>query len=449
MDYASDSKLSLTIKTWNKDTEDLYDFETDNIQKTQYIIDSPSQPEYLIKTELEIVKTPYPLQYINDHTSSKIICQINFFPSSLQYELIPAFNSEELKDVPEEKIEYLWLKLPQDYIPISIGDIIKIGRVRIKLSSFSTEVCVTSSSESAVVETNKSFKEESKCEMCRVCYRQDSDIDNPLISPCLCTGTIKYIHYKCLQSSINMKFLVYENDYCKLCTWKNFNCEICKSEYPTYLKYKARTYPLIDYTSVPFHKFAVFDYYLYDDEELKPFRRGTLFVNLGDENKSEFSVGRTQSNAIKLRNISVSRVHCSLKYENGMMFIRDDGSKFGTMLYMKEPYIFCGGRLRNLTNSVFCGDNCVVSSGRYAFEFSLEKKKSFFLIGNWFGLNCCKNQDTNDSDCLVLKSESDDEGKEKDVTKKFERKNVYEDHIKLIDYIFTSIDSDRKKVKNL
>ena len=105
MDYSSDSKLSLTIKTWNKDTEDLYDFETDNIQKTQYIIDSPSQPEYLIKTELEIIKTPYPLQYINEHTSSKIICQINFFPSSLQYELIPAFNSEELKDVPEEKIE--------------------------------------------------------------------------------------------------------------------------------------------------------------------------------------------------------------------------------------------------------------------------------------------------------------------------------------------------------
>ena len=34
---------------------------------------------------------------------------------------------------------------------------------------------------------------------CRICYDSDNDLNNPLIYPCKCTGTSKYIHKLCLK----------------------------------------------------------------------------------------------------------------------------------------------------------------------------------------------------------------------------------------------------------
>ena len=33
---------------------------------------------------------------------------------------------------------------------------------------------------------------------CRICF-EPADKDNKLINPCLCTGTSKFVHEKCLQ----------------------------------------------------------------------------------------------------------------------------------------------------------------------------------------------------------------------------------------------------------
>jgi hypothetical protein len=41
--------------------------------------------------------------------------------------------------------------------------------------------------------------------MCRVCYGDDTTDENPLISPCKCKGSMKYIHYKCLKNWLNSK----------------------------------------------------------------------------------------------------------------------------------------------------------------------------------------------------------------------------------------------------
>lgn len=33
---------------------------------------------------------------------------------------------------------------------------------------------------------------------CRVCFSKLATMDNPFICPCKCTGSIRYIHLKCL-----------------------------------------------------------------------------------------------------------------------------------------------------------------------------------------------------------------------------------------------------------
>ena len=40
---------------------------------------------------------------------------------------------------------------------------------------------------------------------CRICLSENYTDDNPLICPCNCDGTMKYIHLKCLQRALRSK----------------------------------------------------------------------------------------------------------------------------------------------------------------------------------------------------------------------------------------------------
>lgn len=52
-------------------------------------------------------------------------------------------------------------------------------------------------------------------DICRVC-RIAGDDDQPLFHPCLCTGSIKYVHQNCL-----LEWLKYsKKDVCELCNHK-------------------------------------------------------------------------------------------------------------------------------------------------------------------------------------------------------------------------------------
>lgn len=37
-----------------------------------------------------------------------------------------------------------------------------------------------------------------------------------------------------------------------------------------------------------------------------------------------------------MKDISISRTHCSLEYNNGILILRDKGSKFGTLVKVKN-----------------------------------------------------------------------------------------------------------------
>merc|ERR1711913_21495 len=55
---------------------------------------------------------------------------------------------------------------------------------------------------------------------CRICFQDLVDPDNPLISPCRCSGSIGYVHRKCLRKWIEVNYAV---DFPK--------CEICHFPY--------------------------------------------------------------------------------------------------------------------------------------------------------------------------------------------------------------------------
>lgn len=63
--------------------------------------------------------------------------------------------------------------------------------------------------------------EESEVRACRICFEQDSDEANPLISPCKCSGSCKYVHRDCLRR--------WREEGVTETTF--YQCEICKFKY--------------------------------------------------------------------------------------------------------------------------------------------------------------------------------------------------------------------------
>ena len=55
--------------------------------------------------------------------------------------------------------------------------------------------------------------------ICKICFEKETKT-NPLIAPCLCEGTIKYVHQKCLKNWLNSSNIKPELAKCGICKCK-------------------------------------------------------------------------------------------------------------------------------------------------------------------------------------------------------------------------------------
>ena len=241
---------------------------------------------------------------------------------------------------------------------------------------------------------------------CRICYCSESDEDNPLISPCKCSGSMGYIHYACLKHCLDSKITKKEDEYHRLYCWKTFECEICKLQYPESLKYGDRIYSIVD-LQVTFKQYVTCDYFLFDDTKKETFRKGILVINLS--NDSETTIGRTAKNRIKLKDISVSRVHCVLKTVGDKLYIVDKGSKFGTMIYVNRDI--------ELTEQM--KDNAGFVSGKHFYKTNIVIQRSFFESLFNFPFQCCECKTVKERDFVL----EDDEPCVVDINKQPTNKN--------------------------
>ena len=432
------SSLIIKTKIWKKDTDDLFDFEAEDIKKNEIKINSFYPETYLISNneEIFILNSNQDLQLKsnkNYDSSFLILSEINY--SNNSFIINNPIHSFNLKEIIKKKnqITRTW-KISQrnKESEIKEGDIIKLGRVRLKFD----KICIKNNlieqnkinilkqntnnvhnnsyynlnlSNNNITNVNQSLNEskisndknihenineESSSNhkyYCRICYRSDSDIENPLISPCKCSGSMQYIHYKCLKHFIDIKMQKKADENFKFYTWKNFECEICKYEYPKYLKYKNTIYPMVDIEN-DYDSYAICDYTLFDDNKKKTFRRGLIIFKMNEEN-DEITVGRTQSNKIKLKDISVSRNHCSIIKKNNKLYVLDKGSKFGTLIYMNNPINLYLNKINdNLENLI---------SGRFSFSIGLVQNFSLFEKLFFLNLQCCQCKNTNDKEVDV------------------------------------------------
>ncbi|MCQ2817274.1 MAG: E3 ubiquitin-protein ligase MARCH [archaeon] len=70
--------------------------------------------------------------------------------------------------------------------------------------------------------------------MCKICYQNSNERDNPLVHLCNCSGGIRYSHFQCIKKWMETKLQIKENEKKTVKSYniKSFNCEICKTPYP-------------------------------------------------------------------------------------------------------------------------------------------------------------------------------------------------------------------------
>eukprot|EP01054_Gregarina_sp_Poly1_P002139 Gregarina_sp_Poly_1__2138@NODE_1567_length_3829_cov_208_686603_g1034_i0_p1_GENE_NODE_1567_length_3829_cov_208_686603_g1034_i0NODE_1567_length_3829_cov_208_686603_g1034_i0_p1_ORF_typecomplete_len480_score53_11RINGv/PF12906_7/9_3e16DUF587/PF04532_12/0_039FANCL_C/PF11793_8/0_1FANCL_C/PF11793_8/2_7e03zfRING_2/PF13639_6/1e04zfRING_2/PF13639_6/0_83zfRING_2/PF13639_6/3_4e03_NODE_1567_length_3829_cov_208_686603_g1034_i022773716 len=73
--------------------------------------------------------------------------------------------------------------------------------------------------------------------VCRICLCEEEDAkEDPLVSPCKCKGSMKWIHLKCLRTWMEGRLNIKTDEVGPTCFfWRPLECELCQESYPTYV----------------------------------------------------------------------------------------------------------------------------------------------------------------------------------------------------------------------
>ena len=429
--------LEITSHIWLKKTDDLFDFDSENKSTKYYSISKEDKENYIIsfiensEETNDIVSSNNLKEKLYQNLTTKIISVLLYNNSTLNFSIINSFKRKNKDNFFTPKYcERIWSVIPQnDYNIIKEGDIIKLGRLRLKFDKINfsnknnknennniinsrTSYTMININTNPIMTTSNDFmpninnnlseeltknnfiiepeKETIEKIYCRLCYQEDSTVLDPLLCPCKCKGSMKYIHYSCLKKSIMQKIQVRKEKYFDLYFFKSYHCEICLETYPKYIKYKSYIYNLVEIDLSKFNDYIQTSIIYYTEknhhvnnsnleyENKKQLSYlGYLIFNIDDQ--MELKVGRNQNNEIVLKDISISRFHCVLKRENNLLKIKDSKSKFGTLSYIK-----------NTKQIELEQPSLTLISGKHQFIFNLKyHEKMFGFLQNIFGNGCC------------------------------------------------------------
>ena len=177
-----------------------------------------------------------------------------------------------------------------------------------------------------------------KGKICRICLSGEEDSEkNPLICPCICKGSMKYIHYYCLKNWLNLKIeseLGFGSDTetqqpTITYSTNDISCELCKTQLPDYIKHKENIYN-VSFYKPKYNKFIVLESIRDDDRRVK-------FIHIIPLNKKQIvKIGRLNNCDLSLPDFSISKLHCCIYIEKEQLFL-ENNSKYGTKVLVQTP----------------------------------------------------------------------------------------------------------------
>ncbi|CAD8086195.1 unnamed protein product [Paramecium sonneborni] len=312
-------QVSIEIATWTQNNHGLFDYESQDLKISKLIVENSS---YLILNQdtVSLSNTP----------SEKCLGRIVFENKQIYF-----YNNSESID------SYVKLGSQQKQI-IQVGDLFKFGRIEYFISELNNGEQVQIANDYYHLDRHIKLGKSEIIRQCKICLVEDLEVaedpkDPYLTNLCGCQGHISYVHYQCLKSWIN-----YSNRItCKQTQntvqyhWnKALECEICRVPLPARIYVENQTQPLqliqIERLNGPY---IIFEQ-ITRQENLS---KSLIFMHAFGTNI--ISIGRGHTSEVRCQDISVSRNHARVSFNNNCWFIQDQGSKFGTLRIIPQKLL--------------------------------------------------------------------------------------------------------------
>lgn len=221
----------IAASTWKGTYSNLFDYTTNNM-------------ENYVRSSANISLTiPGAITFINKE-SDKIVSGDAESPTSMAkveeqknkwFLFTPCDNPSKLTS------QQMWVVVkstPSKKYQLKEGDLIKIGKQKIKIKEIVLEDNALEDNNMEIKTKCKIYenflardhsdgyndsKDPSDPSICRVCL-DEGEFNNPLIAPCKCSGSAKFIHIKCIQEWFNKTINPRKVNSSLIITWKPLVC---------------------------------------------------------------------------------------------------------------------------------------------------------------------------------------------------------------------------------
>lgn len=381
--------MSVSTSTWPRDSHGLFDYETTSAVRSNFLVKEEGKIIRLgneCSFELQIKPGSVPLANIfadkGTTYSGKIYLKAMEDPS----ELLSRRGMDAATDWSSVWVSIRSLKEHSGF-KLSNGDYIKVGRKQFRVKQMSVDPQATATydlhDKKNHIQANSSFicspsASMSQAPCCRICLFDEITYSNPLICPCKCAGTMKYIHLNCLQEWLKNRLQTRQTGHSISYFWKTLNCELCKEMLPSSVTVKDR---YIELMSIPRPEtpFLLLEDISREDRASRGLHMISMLPN-SEIKMVRLTQGRGQESDIRIDDISVSRNHAIIKMKDRSFCIEDCKSKFGTLVLAKRPLL------------IVPGTNLTVQVNRTLITVTMKKPRQGFK--SFFGFFCCSRSAT-------------------------------------------------------
>lgn len=355
--------LQVVTRTWNRDSHDLFDYEAQQVNSQQFQLDGRSA--HLVRRENEILVIPF---------DQPLPLEGEYIASILTDKLTGGFRVVQKEGQLGKKLWSIVKENSPQGVRLAEGDVVKLGRFKLRVRQICTgaEVsddktscssyhggtssscpkspqgdaintlypdlrigspeCVIQALTCADAQKDPSIKQF----QCRICLSEGPCVDDPLVCPCECTGSIRYVHTQCLGHWLRGRLGLENHTGCTY-FYRPLACELCHCTYPVYYNNNGTPVSLafLPETSVPF---VVLENIggaplvpAWNTDYSNTFPSGLHVVRF--EGRSSVRLGRGHDCEMRISDVSISRLHAELRLaEDGSLHLVDKESKFGTLL---------------------------------------------------------------------------------------------------------------------
>mmetsp|Transcript_13857 Transcript_13857/g.27914 ORF Transcript_13857/g.27914 Transcript_13857/m.27914 type:complete len:655 (+) Transcript_13857:305-2269(+) len=174
--------------------------------------------------------------------------------------------------------------------------------------------------------------------VCYMCFDEEDTEENPMITPCKCSGDTKYVHVECLRKWHTAEA---DNQICFLSS-VDATCSVCKSTFKSDFKLKDGRHVKLFKSSLepPYVSLLVATKHemaqrLFNTRFQLSF--STLLKPDGRNATRPLLLGRSSGSDMVLDYRTVSARHAAIRFKNGEFIFTDAGSSNGSYLYLRRP----------------------------------------------------------------------------------------------------------------